>query len=124
MLSTTAVARKTTTNVNAPSESSVINCRDSNEARLRYERHAFRTTKGPEERLAATLPVREGRGAYNTTGTRDATLTPDDYYMMSWTACYDDEYYTHIGDKQGSGWFPTRKSRSVCFSRGGPDPLT
>jgi hypothetical protein len=26
-----------------------------------------------------------------------------------------------MSDKQGSGWFPTRKSRSVCFSRGGPN---
>jgi hypothetical protein len=24
-----------------------------------------------------------------------------------------------MSEKQGSGWFPTRKSRSVCFSRGG-----
>jgi hypothetical protein len=98
-----------------------------------HERHAFRTTKGPEEKivngqtvleynsLAATLPVREGRGAYDTTGTGDATPTSDDHDMMSWTACYDDECYTHMGDKQGSGWFPTRKSRSVCFSRGGPN---
>jgi hypothetical protein len=39
---------------------------------------------------------------------------------MSWTACYDDECYTHISNKQGSGWFPTRKSRSVYFTRGGP----
>jgi hypothetical protein len=85
-----------------------------------HERHAFRTTKGPEEKLAATLPVREGRGAYDTTGTGDATPTSDDHDMMSWTACYDDECYTHMGDKQGSGWFPTRKSRSVCFTRGGP----
>jgi hypothetical protein len=86
-----------------------------------HERHAFRTTKVPEERFAATLPVREGRGAYDTTGTGDATPTSDDHAMMSWTACYDDECYTHMSDKQGSGWFPTRKSRSVCFSRGGPN---
>ena len=38
---------------------------------------------------------------------------------MSQTAYYDNEYYTYIGDKQGSGWFPTRKSQSVCFTRGG-----
>jgi len=24
-------------------------------------------------------------------------------------------------DKQGSGWFLTRKSRSVCYSQGGPN---
>jgi hypothetical protein len=40
--------------------------------------------------------------------------------MMSWTACYDDEYYTHMSDKQGLGWFPTQKSWSVCFTCGGP----
>jgi hypothetical protein len=30
-----------------------------------------------------------------------------------------------MSDKQGSGFFPTRKSRSVCFTRGGPtyDPV-
>ena len=71
--------------------------------------------------LAATLPARGGRGAYETTGTEDATSTSDDHDMMSWTACYDDECFTHIGDKQGSGWFPTRKSRSVCYSQGGPN---
>jgi hypothetical protein len=59
-----------------------------------HERHAFRTTKGPEKNmngrtvqeynsLTATLPVREGRGAYDTTGTGDATLTLDDHDMMS-----------------------------------------
>jgi hypothetical protein len=39
---------------------------------------------------------------------------------MSWTACYNDEYYTHISNKQGSGWFPTQRSRSVYFTRRGP----
>ena len=24
-----------------------------------------------------------------------------------------------MSDKQGLGWFPTRKSQSVCFTRGG-----
>jgi hypothetical protein len=49
--------------------------------------------------LAATLLVREGRGVYETTGTEDATLTLDNHDMMSWTAYYDDECHTHIGDK-------------------------
>ena len=26
---------------------------------------------------------------------------------MSWTACYDDDCRMHLGDKEGSGWFPT-----------------
>jgi hypothetical protein len=93
---------------------------------------AFRATKGSDKQvvdrtevveynsLAATLPVRGGRGGYQTHGTGDATPTSDDHEMMSWTACYDDECYTHMGDKQGSGYFPTRKSRSVCLTRGGP----
>jgi hypothetical protein len=34
MLSTTAIVRKATTNVTTPSESSIMNYRDSNEARL------------------------------------------------------------------------------------------
>jgi len=69
--------------------------------------------------LAATLPVRAGRGGYQANGTEDATRTSDDHDMMSWTACYDDECFTHMADKQGLGWFPTRKSRSVCLTRGG-----
>jgi hypothetical protein len=88
---------------------------------------AFRATKGSDKRvvetpevveynsLAATLPVRAGRGGYQAHGTGDATPTSDDHDMMSWTACYDDECYTHMNDKQGSGWFPSRKSRSVCY---------
>jgi hypothetical protein len=75
------------------------------------EPHSFRATKGPGKKvvngqpvleynsLAATLPVRAGRGAYDTTGTEDATSTSDDHDMMSWTACYDDECFTHMGDK-------------------------
>jgi hypothetical protein len=69
--------------------------------------------------FAATLLVRGGQGEYQAYRTRDATLTSDNHDMMSWTACYDDKCYTHMSDKQGSGWFPTRKSRSVCFTRGG-----
>jgi len=33
--------------------------------------------------LAATLPVGVGRGGYHVDGTEDATLTLDDYRMMS-----------------------------------------
>jgi len=33
--------------------------------------------------LAATLPVRAGRGGYQANGTEDATLTSDDHDMMS-----------------------------------------
>jgi len=25
---------------------------------------------------------------------------------LSWTACYDDSCWTHMEDKEGSGWFP------------------
>jgi hypothetical protein len=66
----------------------------SGPSRLRNYK-AFRATKGSEKRvvetpevveynsLAATLPVREGRGGYPAHGTRDATLTSDDHAMMS-----------------------------------------
>jgi hypothetical protein len=70
--------------------------------------------------LVATLPARERRGAYDTTGTEDATLTLDDHDVMSWTAYYEDDCYLHLSDKQGSGWFPTRKTQSVYLTRGGP----
>jgi len=37
---------------------------------------------------------------------------------MSWTACYDDNCYTHLGDKQGAGWFPRRpKNKRVNVVR-------
>jgi hypothetical protein len=59
------------------------------------EPHSFRATKGPEEKvvngqtvleynsLVATLPVRGGRGSYDTIGTEDATSTLDDHDIMS-----------------------------------------
>jgi hypothetical protein len=83
------------------------NAKDANSARVEYNT------------LAATLPNRGGRGSYDTTGTENAT-DQDDHTMMSWTACYDDDCYIHFSDKQGSGWFPRRRSQSICFSRGGP----
>jgi hypothetical protein len=96
--------------------------RDCNAWKQRYELQgsgpsrlrdykAFRATKGSEKRvvetpevveynsLAATLLVRGGRGGYPAHGTGDATLTLDDHAIMSWTAYYNDECYTHISDK-------------------------
>ena len=36
------------------------------------------------------------------------TKAKPDHAMLSWTGCYDDNYYIHLSDKQGSGWFPKR----------------
>jgi hypothetical protein len=30
---------------------------------------------------------------------------------LSWTACYDDSCWTHMEDKEGSGWFPRAPSK-------------
>jgi len=30
---------------------------------------------------------------------------------LSWTACYDDHCYTHMSEKEGSGWYPRKPSK-------------
>jgi hypothetical protein len=40
--------------------------------------------------------------------------------MESWTACFDDNYAIHMSDKFGSGYWPAKKTRSVCRAIGGP----
>ncbi|KAL7917133.1 hypothetical protein ACQKWADRAFT_67649 [Trichoderma austrokoningii] len=35
-----------------------------------------------------------------------------DHKSLSWTACYDDSCLTHRSDKEGSGYYPRRRSRA------------
>jgi hypothetical protein len=37
--------------------------------------------------------------------------TPNPHAALSWTACYDDGCNTHIGEKQGAGWYPKKPRR-------------
>jgi hypothetical protein len=114
-----------------------------NECRARKQSHelprsgrqeSFRATKGsgktqerePETPNTATMAATnnnwtyedtlEGRGAYDTTSLQD------DHGLMSWTACYDDSCAIHLSDKQGSGYFPSRRRQSICLTRGMPNP--
>ncbi|KAF5120161.1 Retrotransposon-derived protein PEG10 [Metarhizium anisopliae] len=32
-----------------------------------------------------------------------------EYRLLNWTFCYDDNCYTHLSSKQGSGWFPRER---------------
>ena len=33
---------------------------------------------------------------------------PNNYAILSWTACYNDNCATHLSDKQGLGYYPRR----------------
>jgi len=50
-----------------------------------------------------------------------ATRVPD-HAELTWTACYDDDCHVHMSDKEGSGWYPSdrTKAQSVCVLRGTP----
>jgi hypothetical protein len=113
-----------------------------NECNARKQRHdlqgsgqhrdqdkSFRATKGTGNKLVEhPLPLREdkvesmratqGRGVYDTTGTK--TPEQDSHAALTWTACYDDGCAIHYSDKYGSGYWPQRKTRSVCRTIGQP----
>src|SRR5712691_4601541 len=36
------------------------------------------------------------------------SATPNPHAALSWTACYDDGCNTHLGEKQGAGWYPKK----------------
>jgi hypothetical protein len=112
-----------------------------NECNARKQRHelqgsgqsknGFRTTKGrtdaqsdenakvsDETRVESMRATQQGREVYDTTG----TITPeqDSHAALTWTACYDDGCAIHYSDKYGSGYWPQRKTRSVCRTIGQP----
>jgi hypothetical protein len=86
----------------------------------------FRATKGDGNDKAAdnkqveSMKATQGRGSYDLNGTNIADRNLDDHGMVTWTACFDDDCAIHLSDKFGSGYWPTKKTRSVCRTIGGP----
>jgi hypothetical protein len=86
----------------------------------------FRATKGDGNDKAAdkkqvkSIKATQGRGSYDLNGTNIADRNLDDHGMVTWTACFEDECAIHLSDKFGSGYWPAKKTRSVCRTIGGP----
>jgi len=96
---------------------------DAEVERIEYNRYAPggatpETIQEPPR--VESLKATQGRGAYDTTREQIANDIQDTHGLLSWTACYDDSCDIHLGDKMGSGYFPSRRRQSICFSRGGP----
>ena len=50
------------------------------------------------------------------------TKAKPDHTTLSWTGCYGDDFYIHLSDKQGLGWFlkqPQRKQLNATGQQGG-----
>ncbi|PHH84727.1 hypothetical protein CDD83_1481 [Cordyceps sp. RAO-2017] len=62
--------------------------------------HFARECKKPKKKGPWT-PVPEGGKQLNAT-----SKARPNHDLMSWTACYDDDCYTHLSDKNATGWFP------------------
>lgn len=120
----------------------------SNECKARKQRHElqesgqskrqqFNATKGKKNKASTVEDARKaddsddetrvesfrattGRGSYDLNGANIAKHTQDNHAMESWTACYDDYCAIHMSDKQGSGYWPAKVTRSVCRTMGQP----
>jgi hypothetical protein len=84
--------------------------------------NSFRATKGSDKEVVETprvetLKATQGRGGYQE---MEPMTTQDPHGMESWTACFDDNCAIHMSDKFGSGYWPAKKTRSVCLAIGGP----
>jgi hypothetical protein len=104
-----------------------------NECNARKQRHdlqgsgqhqaqdnSFRATKGPGNEVVEntqSLKATQGRGGYQE---MEPIITQDPHGMESWTACFDDNCAIHMSDKFGSGYWPAKKTRSVCRTQGQP----
>lgn len=56
-------------------------------------------------------PAPEGKKQVNATDKQEL-----EHKNLNWTACYDDGCYTHLSDKEGSGWFPKQpKKRTIAM---------
>jgi hypothetical protein len=64
-----------------------------------------------------SLKATQGRGGYQE---MEPIISQDPHEMESWTACFEDECAIHLSDKFGSGYWPAKKTRSVCRTIGGP----
>jgi hypothetical protein len=107
-----------------------------NECNARKQRHdlqgpgqhqaqdkSFRATKGTGNEVVETtqsLKATQGRGGYQEL---EPTVIQDPHGMESWTACFDDNCAIHMSDKFGSGYWPAKKTRSVCRAIGGPGQI-
>jgi hypothetical protein len=81
---------------------------------------SFRATKGPGKEVveeAQSLKATQGRGGYQEP---EPITIQDPHGMESWTACFDDNCTIHLSDKFGSGYWPAKKTRSVCRTIGQP----
>lgn len=94
--------------------------------------NGFRATKGngnaksdenakvSGETRVESMKATQGRGSYDLNGTNIAAEDRDDHAMITWTACFDDNCAIHMSDKFGSGYWPAKKTRSVCRTIGQP----
>jgi hypothetical protein len=87
--------------------------------------NSFRATKGSDKEVVETprvesLKATQGRGGYQE---MEPIATQDPHGMESWTACFDDECAIHLSDKFGSGYWPAKRTRSVCLAIGGPSQV-
>jgi hypothetical protein len=56
-----------------------------------------------------------------------AATTQDNHATLTWTACHEDSCAIHLGDKEGSGWWPKPpRAQHACVLRGQPaaEPLS
>jgi hypothetical protein len=86
------------------------------------QENSFRATKGSDKEVVETprvesLKATQGRGGYQEL---EPIATQDPHRMESWTACFDDNCAIHMSDKFGSGYWPAKKTRSVCRLTGQP----
>jgi hypothetical protein len=111
----------------------------------RNQDKSFRATKSTGNEVveqSQSLKATQGRGGYqdmepegrieyntllhlpeNAALRRDENQAPcivDSHSIMSWTACHDDSCSIHYSDKQGSGFWPSSKARSICRTIGQP----
>jgi hypothetical protein len=87
--------------------------------------NSFRATKSSDKEVVETprvetLKATQGRGGYQE---MEPMTTQDPHGMESWTACFDDNCAIHMSDKFGSGYWPAKKTRSVCRAIGGPGQI-
>lgn len=68
--------------------------------------HFLRDCRSRKQNLPRTGPPRQIA----------ATEARDHHNSLTWTACYDDSCRTHLSDKQGSGWFPSKPRNSQTFA--------
>jgi hypothetical protein len=81
---------------------------------------SFRATKSTGNEIVEqtqSLKATQGRGGYQE---MEPIITQDPHGMESWTACFDDNCAIHLSDKFGSGYWPAKKTRSVCRTIGQP----